>query len=91
MDRQADSTFIAELLKSTNSPCFLIEARFDDGTVYMTDAWKPVEKTFTVHFRKKGIRALETTTLAMLEFKFQLTQYLGDCLIADVQLVPKAK
>ena len=42
MDRQADSTFIAELLKSTNSPCFLIEARFDDGTVYMTDAWKPV-------------------------------------------------
>ena len=59
---------------------------FSSGT-----AWKQVEKTFTVHFRQKGIRALETTTLAILEFKFSLTQYLGDCEICDVQLVPKAK
>jgi hypothetical protein len=53
--------------------------------------WKKVEKTFTVHFREKGIRALEETTLAILEFKFRLTPYLGDCLLADVQIVPKPK
>ncbi len=67
------------------------EEKEENVTFSSTDAWKPVEKTFTVHFRKKGIRALDTTTLAILEFKFQLTQYLGDCLIADVQIVPKAK
>ncbi len=54
-------------------------------------AWKTMEKTFTVHFREKGIRALDTTTLAILEFKFQLTQYVGDCEICDVQLIAKAK
>ena len=54
-------------------------------------AWKTVEKTFTVHFKEKGIRALDATTLAILEFKFELMQYLGDCEIADVELVKKAK
>jgi hypothetical protein len=54
-------------------------------------AWKNVEKTFTVRFKEKNIKKLETTTLAILEFKFELIQYLGDCDIADVQLVKKAK
>ncbi len=53
--------------------------------------WKKVEKTFTVGFREKGIRSLETTTLAILEFKFRLTQYLGDCEITDVKITPKTK
>jgi hypothetical protein len=53
--------------------------------------WKNVEKTFTVRFKEKGIKALDTTTLAILEFKFELIQYLGECDIADVQLVKKAK
>jgi len=53
--------------------------------------WKKMEKTFTVRFGEKGVRALETTTLAILEFKFRLPQYLGECEIADVKIVPKAK
>lgn len=53
--------------------------------------WKSVEKTFTVHFKDKNIKKLETTTLAILEFKFELLQYVGECDIADVQLVEKGK
>jgi hypothetical protein len=53
--------------------------------------WKTVEKTFTIHFKDKNIKKLETTTLAILEFKFELLQYLGDCSICDVQLVEKGK
>jgi hypothetical protein len=53
--------------------------------------WTNVEKTFAVHFKGKGIKALDTTTLAILEFKFQLPQYLAECEICDVQLVPKGK
>jgi hypothetical protein len=53
--------------------------------------WKKVEKTFTVRFGEKGVRQLETTTLAILEFKFRLPQYHGECEIADVQIVPKPK
>ena len=55
------------------------------------NAWKTVEKTFTVRFKHKDIKKLETTTLAILEFKFELLQYLGECDIADVQLVEKGK
>ncbi len=42
MDRGASVAFLAELVKSTNAPCFLLEVYFDDGTVFMTDAWKAV-------------------------------------------------
>lgn len=52
--------------------------------------WKNVEKTFTVRFKHKDIKKLETTTLAILEFKFELVQYLGECDIADVSIVEKA-
>jgi len=48
--------------------------------------WKTVKKTFTVHFRDRNIKSLEATTLAILEFRFELEQYLGSCEIADVQL-----
>lgn len=54
-------------------------------------AWKNMEKTFTVRFKHKDIKKLETTTLAILEFKFELIQQLGECDIADVQLVEKTK
>jgi hypothetical protein len=54
-------------------------------------AWKKVEKTFTVHFKEKGIKKLDVTTLAILEFKFELIQYLGDCEIADVSIAEKTK
>jgi len=40
MDRGASAAFITELLKSTNSPCYLCEMYFDDGTVRLTDAWR---------------------------------------------------
>jgi hypothetical protein len=53
--------------------------------------WKKVEKTFTVRFGEKGVRDLPETTLAILEFKFRLPQYYGECEIADVQIVPKPK
>jgi hypothetical protein len=42
MDRGASSGFITELLKSTSSPCFLLEMYFDDVTVRLTDAWRSV-------------------------------------------------
>ena len=38
MDRGASSEFIAEILKSSNQPVYLVEAWFDDGTIRMTDA-----------------------------------------------------
>ena len=39
MDRGASTEFIAELLKSSNQPVYLVEVAFDDGTIRMTDAW----------------------------------------------------
>lgn len=41
-DRGASAAFITELMKSTNSPCFLIDAYFDDGIISVTDAWRAV-------------------------------------------------
>ena len=67
------------------------EEQHETVTFSSSTAWKTAEKTFAVHFREKGIRALDYTTLAILEFKFQLTQYTGDCQICDVQLVAKGK
>ena len=32
MDRGASTEFIAELLKSSNQPVYLVEVVFDDGT-----------------------------------------------------------
>jgi len=55
--------------------------KFSPGT-----QWKTVKKTFTVHFRDRSIKVLDVTTLAILEFKFELDQYMGSCEIADVQL-----
>lgn len=60
------------------------EEKFSSST-----QWKTVEKTFSVRFRDKAIKALDVTTLAIIEFKFELEQYLGFCEIADVQLVAK--
>lgn len=42
MDRGASAEFLAELLKSTNAPCFLIDTYFDDGIISLTDAWRAV-------------------------------------------------
>ena len=42
MDRGASAAFLTELVKSTNSPCYLLDVFFDDGTVRMTDAWRAV-------------------------------------------------
>jgi hypothetical protein len=54
------------------------------------NAWKNVEKTFTVGFKERGLKKLETTTLAIIEFKFVLPQYNADVQICDIQLVAKA-
>lgn len=43
MDRSASAAFIAELLKSTNSPCFLLGMVFEGVEVRLTDAWRHVE------------------------------------------------
>ena len=51
-----------------------------------TAQWRTVKKSFTVHFRDKTIKSLDTTTLAILEFRFELDQYAGFCEIADVQV-----
>jgi len=53
-------------------------------------AWKDYEKTFTVAFTKeKEVKALEATTLALIDFTFTLPQYGSDCQICDVQLIAK--
>ncbi|MDQ3623967.1 MAG: VCBS repeat-containing protein [Verrucomicrobiota bacterium] len=59
-------------------------AKFGDS-----NAWSPIEKTFEVRFKEKGVRDLETTTAALVEFKFRLPQYYGACEICDVQLKAK--
>jgi hypothetical protein len=51
--------------------------------------WKVVDKTFTVTFKDGAVKKLDTTTLAVLEFKFNLPQYAADCEICDVQITPK--
>jgi len=64
MDRGASSPFIAELLKSTNSPCFLVEAYFDDGVIRMTDAWRDVAwngSTFVANGQYLGFDGLTET------------------------------
>jgi len=53
------------------------------------DAWKNVEKTFTINFKEKALKQLPETTLAVIEFKYTLPQYSGHLDIADVQLVAK--
>jgi hypothetical protein len=53
-----------------------------------TGTWKTVRKTVPVRFRDKSIKVLDVTTLAILEFRFELDQYTGFCEIADVQLTP---
>lgn len=42
MPRTTDAAFLAELAQASNQPCYLVEAHFDSGTVYMTDAWRSV-------------------------------------------------
>ncbi len=59
---------------------------FSSGT-----QWAPVEKTFRVGFKDRALKDLDSTTLAIIEFKFNLPQYTGECQICDIQLVEKAK
>jgi hypothetical protein len=52
MNRAASPAFIEELLKSTNSPCFLLYMAFDEADVRLTDAWRNVSfagHTFTAN------------------------------------------
>lgn len=51
-DRGASAAFLAELLKSTSAPCWLVDAYFDDGTISLTDAWRPITwggRTYTAN------------------------------------------
>ena len=52
-------------------------------------AWKAMDKTFTVGFKERGLKKLDVTTLAVIEFKFVLPQYASDCQICDVELIAK--
>ena len=65
MDRSASAAFLAELVKSTNAPCFLVSAYFDDGTISMTDAWRAVTwtgQTYTAQGHFLGFDGLSETT-----------------------------
>jgi len=42
MSRTVTPAFLAELLKSRNEPCYLIEVYFDSVTYRMTDAWRDI-------------------------------------------------
>ena len=48
--------------------------------------WKTMKKSVPIRFKDKTIKALDVTTLAVLEFRFELEQYTGTCEIADVKL-----
>lgn len=64
MDRTATPAFIAELLQSTNSPCFLAELYFASGTARMTDAWRTIvwsANTYVATGHYMGISGLQET------------------------------
>lgn len=50
--------------------------------------WTSVTKTFQVGFKEKELKALDTPTFAILEFKAGLNPYDGVCEICDVQIAP---
>ena len=65
MDRGASTEFIAELLKSSNQPVYLVEVVFDDGTIRMTDAWINViwsGNAFTANGHFLGFTGLSETS-----------------------------
>ena len=65
MDRGASSEFIAEILKSSNQPVYLVEVWFDDGTIRMTDAWINVlwsTNTYTANGHFLGFSGLSETS-----------------------------
>ena len=65
MDRSATPAFIAELLQSTNSPCYMVEMYFDDGVVRLTDAWRDISwggNTFTANGHLLNFSGLTETT-----------------------------
>jgi hypothetical protein len=75
MDRGASPTFLTELEKEQNSPCFLVEVMLSTP-VYMTDAWIPVVydgKTFTANghflqlegFQETSRVEINTTTITI--------------------------
>lgn len=61
MNRGASAEFIAEILKSTSSPCYLVDVWFDAGTVSMTDAWLNIVydgRTYTANGHYMGFAGL---------------------------------
>lgn len=64
MDRGATAAFLTELLKSTNSPCFLVDVYFDDGIISLTDAWRAVSfggRSYTANGHFLGFTGLTET------------------------------
>lgn len=41
-DRGASGAFITEIMKSANQPIYLVEVYFDSGTIYLSNAYRPV-------------------------------------------------
>ena len=54
-----------------------------------TKDWTTVEKSFQVRFKDRGLKDLNETTHAILEFRFDLVPYQGEYQFADVQLIEK--
>ncbi|MEO5331313.1 MAG: hypothetical protein H7839_04765 [Magnetococcus sp. YQC-5] len=42
MDRGADQTWIAEIMRSSNAPVLMVEVHLDDGVGRRTDAWRNI-------------------------------------------------
>lgn len=64
MDRGASGAFLAELVKSTNAPCWMLEMHFDGGTNRVTDAWRDIAwggNTFIAGGRFLGFSGLSET------------------------------
>lgn len=64
MDRGASTAVVDEIVKSTNSPCYLVELYFDSATVRITDAWRNISwggNTYLADGNLLGFSGIEET------------------------------
>ena len=64
MDRGADSIWIAEIMKASNVPVLLVETHFDDGVIYLTNAWRSIVwggNTYTANGHFLAVQGLSET------------------------------
>lgn len=76
-DRTISAPALAELMSSSNQPVYLVAVYFDDGTIYLCDAWKPISwngNTYPAQGYFLGFTGLEeTAALTIPQLKITLS------------------